>query len=201
MLCSYAPFGPGSSQHGWLQHDLAGVNRTRTPWLLVVLHVPWYTSNAHHPQAEGDAMRTSLEPMLLKAGVDLVFNGHVHAYERSWPVAGNERVAPGRGISHVTIGDGGNREDFAYEWVAEQPAWSALREFAYGCVPPPHHCTSTSPVCIPTRLFSPCASSIALPRTALVSWSSTGHMRRGDGCAMMTLGIRLVEGWATRPYT
>ena len=30
------------------------------------------------------------------------------------------------------IGDGGNREHFAYPWEPVQPEWSALREFAYG---------------------------------------------------------------------
>jgi len=132
MLCSYAGFRRGSSQFGWLQHDLASVDRARTPWVLVVLHTPWYTSNAHHPMTEGSEMRSAMEPLLLAAGVDLLFNGHVHAYERTFPVADGNRVAPHQGIAHVTIGDGGNRENFAYRWMDEQPEWSAIREFAYG---------------------------------------------------------------------
>ena len=32
-------------------------------------------------------MREAMEPLFLKAGVDLVFNGHVHAYERTHPIA------------------------------------------------------------------------------------------------------------------
>lgn len=31
-------FGPGSQQHLWLEADLAAVNRSRTPWLLLVGH-------------------------------------------------------------------------------------------------------------------------------------------------------------------
>jgi hypothetical protein len=43
----------------------------------------------------------------------------------------DEKVDCKNGINYITIGDGGNREQFAYPWVAEQPDWSAIREFAY----------------------------------------------------------------------
>jgi len=78
MLCSYAASGPGSPQHEWLTRDLASVDRRRTPWLIAVLHTPWYTSNRHHPMSEGARMREDLEPLLLAAGTDLVLNGRAH---------------------------------------------------------------------------------------------------------------------------
>lgn len=31
-------FGPGTPQRLWLEADLAGVNRSRTPWLVLVGH-------------------------------------------------------------------------------------------------------------------------------------------------------------------
>ena len=34
------------------------------------------------PQGEGDAMAAAMEALLYQHGVDLVFSGHVHAYER-----------------------------------------------------------------------------------------------------------------------
>ena len=58
------------------------MNRKRTPWLLVIFHVPWYNSNTAH-QGEGGDMMETMEPLLYAASVDLVFAGHVHAYERS----------------------------------------------------------------------------------------------------------------------
>ena len=62
-----------------------------------------------------------------------MINGHVHAYERTHPVAHGALAAPpSAGIPHITIGDGGNREHFAVPWLKEQPSWSALREYAYG---------------------------------------------------------------------
>jgi hypothetical protein len=58
------------------------VDRKKTPWLVVLFHVPWYNSNRAH-QAEGDDMMATMEPLLYAAHVDLVLAGHVHAYERS----------------------------------------------------------------------------------------------------------------------
>lgn len=65
-----------------LQTDLSKVDRKRTPWLLVIFHVPWYNSNTAH-QGEGSDMMKTMEPLLYAAKVDLAFAGHVHAYERS----------------------------------------------------------------------------------------------------------------------
>jgi len=65
-----------------LQADLLKVDRKKTPWLVVLFHVPWYNSNRAH-QGEGDDMMASMEPLLYAAGADLVFTGHVHAYERT----------------------------------------------------------------------------------------------------------------------
>ena len=127
----YAATGPGSSQFEWLKRDLAKVDRTKTPWLIVMQHTPWYTSNAHHPMTEGAPMRAAMEPLFLSAGVDLVLTGHVHAYERTHAVA-DGKIDEKNGIVHVTIGDGGNREEFATPWLPDQPPWSALREYAYG---------------------------------------------------------------------
>ena len=58
------------------------MDRSRTPWLIAVLHVPWYNSNYKH-QGEGDAMMRSMEFLLEEANTDLLIAGHVHAYERT----------------------------------------------------------------------------------------------------------------------
>jgi 2',3'-cyclic-nucleotide 2'-phosphodiesterase (5'-nucleotidase family) len=64
------------------QADLAKVDRKKTPWLIVLLHAPWYNSNWAH-QGEGDSMMAAMEPLLYAAHVDMVIAGHVHAYERA----------------------------------------------------------------------------------------------------------------------
>ena len=46
-----------------------------------------YNSNVKH-QHEVDDMAAAMEPVLYEFGVDLVFAGHVHAYERSHRILG-----------------------------------------------------------------------------------------------------------------
>ena len=85
-----------------------------TPWVVVGLHAPWYNSNeAHQNEFSSFGMKDSFEQILYDHGVDVVFSGHVHAYERI------ERVLQGKGDAcgpaFVNIGDGGNREGLAVE--------------------------------------------------------------------------------------
>ena len=49
----------------------------------MLLHAPWYNSNtAHQGEAESVDMKKFMEGLLYQARVDVVFAGHVHAYER-----------------------------------------------------------------------------------------------------------------------
>ncbi|RRT43804.1 hypothetical protein B296_00056162 [Ensete ventricosum] len=97
-------------QYQWLERDLEMVDRTVTPWLIATWHPPWYsTYKAHYREAE--CMRVEMEELLYSYGVDIVFNGHVHAYERSNRVY-NYSLDP-CGPVYITVGDGGNREKMA----------------------------------------------------------------------------------------
>jgi predicted phosphodiesterase len=128
-LSSYSPFDSSSAQYQWLQNTLAKVDRTVTPWLIVGFHAPWYNSNtAHQGEPQSTDMRQDIEPLLLQAGVDVAFAGHVHAYERILPSAS----APQNGITYINIGDGGNREGPADNWITPAPVWSAYREAKFG---------------------------------------------------------------------
>ncbi|PON40179.1 Acid phosphatase [Parasponia andersonii] len=129
MLGSYADYDEYSDQYWWLKADLLKVDRTKTPWLIVLFHVPWYSSNrAHH--GEGEGMMAAMEPLLYAAGVDIVLAGHVHAYERSKRV--NNGKSDPCGAVHITIGDGGNREGLAHRYLYPQPEWSEFREASFG---------------------------------------------------------------------
>lgn len=126
---SYAPTGRDSSQYLFVKEDLAHVDRIRTPWVVVQFHTPWYNSNSKHYQ-EAFKHQVDMEELFYSYGVDLVFNGHIHSYERSHPVY-KSKVDP-CGSVHVVIGDAGNYEGPALPWVEPQPNWSAVRESAFG---------------------------------------------------------------------
>jgi hypothetical protein len=124
-----------SQQYIWLRHDLAVVDRNATPWVFVIMHCPWYSSNKNH---YGDKqtvwMRTTMEKLLYDNNVNAVFSGHVHAYERSYPVYKNDtnKYAP----IYITIGDGGNLEGLDNNYYP-QPQWSAFRNgtlYGYGLI-------------------------------------------------------------------
>lgn len=122
--------GADAPQTAWLKQDLARINREYTPWVIVVFHAPWYNSNRGHYK-EAERMRKALEQTLFDAGVDVILNGHVHAYERSHPVFQN-KVNP-CGPVHLVVGDGGNYEGpYGHGWMDPQPTFSAFREGSFG---------------------------------------------------------------------
>ncbi|KAL3825782.1 hypothetical protein ACJIZ3_021811 [Penstemon smallii] len=129
MLGSYTDFDANSDQYKWLQNDLASIDRAKTPWVFALIHAPWYNTNLAH-RGEGENMRQALEQILYKARVDVVFTGHVHAYERFTRVYDNnvDHCAP----IHVTIGDGGNKEGLARMFNIPSPSISLYREPSFG---------------------------------------------------------------------
>ncbi|KAF7822754.1 purple acid phosphatase 2-like [Senna tora] len=132
--------GKYTPQYQWLEAELPKVNRTQTPWLIVLVHSPWYNSYNYH-YMEGETMRVMFEPWFVQYKVDVVFAGHVHAYERSERVSNiaynivNGRCEPVKDLSapvYITIGDGGNIEGLANNMTQPQPAYSAYREASFG---------------------------------------------------------------------
>jgi acid phosphatase type 7 len=64
----------------WLEADLKGSSQ---PWKFVCFHAPaFHTSREHYTEQK---MRL-LEPTFEACGVDVVFAGHVHNYQRSMPL-------------------------------------------------------------------------------------------------------------------
>lgn len=78
-----------AAMRDWLVEDL-GANRR--DWTVVVFHHPSYSKGMNHDsdveQAEID-MRTTFGPVFERHGVDVVFSGHSHSYERSWYLRGH----------------------------------------------------------------------------------------------------------------
>lgn len=70
-------------QYQWLEQDL---QQDHSMWKVVYFHHPPFTMGSHTSDAEGDLVliRQNIARLLEKYNVDLVLNGHSHAYERSW---------------------------------------------------------------------------------------------------------------------
>ncbi|QDZ23711.1 metallophosphatase [Chloropicon primus] len=137
-VSSYHKYEAGSPQYMWLDRDLSSLDRTKTPWVIVNLHAPWYNSNvAHQGEFQSYAIRREWQPLLCQHRVNMMFAGHVHSYERVFPTCDNSTVDYHRGITYVNIGDGGNREGLYNNWLPGEngragPIWSAFREGSYG---------------------------------------------------------------------
>jgi len=129
MLCSYCNSGKESLQYQWLEQDLVGVDRSKTPWVVGAWHAPWYTSNHGHSMKETKEMREHMEELIHQHGVDIVFSGHVHAYERTGAIHRNETACDG--TYYITIGDGGNKEGPYCPWEADYE-WSLRKENSFG---------------------------------------------------------------------
>ena len=81
----------GSEEHEFIREDLAAVDRSITPWLVVGGHRPFYidSTSTHAPDGDqpvADDLRSALEDLFLRFSVDLTWHGHHHSYQRTCPV-------------------------------------------------------------------------------------------------------------------
>jgi hypothetical protein len=106
VLNSEDDIAPGSSQYKWLEEDLriANQNRAHIPWLVVTSHKPLYCTNTKYCDSKSlMKRRAALEPLFQKFQVDLYISGHVHAYERTYPLH-NTTIDQKRGILYLVVG-------------------------------------------------------------------------------------------------
>ncbi|MDQ4080798.1 MAG: metallophosphoesterase, partial [Gemmatimonadota bacterium] len=73
----------------WLEKEL---DASDSEWKIAYFHHPLYTTARRGPEVE---LREILEPLFVKYGVDVVFTGHEHIYER---------FKPQQGIHHLLVG-------------------------------------------------------------------------------------------------
>ncbi|MEK6409546.1 MAG: metallophosphoesterase [Acidobacteriota bacterium] len=80
-------------QIDWLE---AGLSKNNSEWKICFFHHPPYSSGkAHGPDNQ---LREVIEPIFVKHGVNVVFSGHEHFYER---------LKPQKGIHYFISGAGG----------------------------------------------------------------------------------------------
>lgn len=78
-------------QQAYARAELAGPER----WKFVIFHHPIFSSDAYH--GSGYGYETIYHPIFVESGVDIVFNGHAHNYER----------IEKDGIVYLVLGGGG----------------------------------------------------------------------------------------------
>ena len=79
-----------SKQLKWLDDQLAA---SGSDWKIAFFHHPPYSSGETHGSDE--TLRTQLEPLFVKYGVNVVLTGHEHFYER---------IKPQKGIAYFITG-------------------------------------------------------------------------------------------------
>jgi 3',5'-cyclic AMP phosphodiesterase CpdA len=80
-------------QLAWIERAMA---ESSEDWKICYFHHPLYSSAGRH--GSNVELRVVLEPILVKYGIDVVFAGHDHVYERT---------RPQRGVTHFVAGSGG----------------------------------------------------------------------------------------------
>jgi hypothetical protein len=86
-------------QAAWLDEVLG---KTRATWKIVAFHHPVYPS---HPWRDTPVLREQWVPVFDKHAVDLVLQGHDHAYLRTHPMRGGRRAASGTIYAIAVSGD------------------------------------------------------------------------------------------------
>ncbi len=119
MIDTDRDVSPGSPQYTWLEEQLA---TSDTHWKIVMHHHPPFSSEEndygdvnYEKSEEGDLETRQLVPLYEKYGVDIVVFGHIHAYERTWPIF-KERVNQEKGVIYLNLGGaGGGLENASYQ--------------------------------------------------------------------------------------
>ncbi|KAK0428331.1 hypothetical protein QR680_010739 [Steinernema hermaphroditum] len=136
-------------QFQWLKQDL---DKTTAPWIFTAIHRPMYCSNSrpwYDPSNDcngsdniairvGDGNMPGLEQLYMEKGVDIAFYGHMHSYERMWPVYNKvaykqqdrDRTYNAPTPIHVVTGSAGCHTPHTRQDKNEK--WSAVRSDDYG---------------------------------------------------------------------
>ncbi|MFM7089212.1 MAG: metallophosphoesterase, partial [Bacteroidota bacterium] len=117
MIDSNRDLKEGSEQYDWLEWELAKSDAT---WKIAIHHHPPYSSDSDDHGNTATSLSTlgvsnvrNLVPLYEKYGLDFCLFGHIHLYERSWPIR-EEMINLKKGIIYINSGGaGGGLEAFA----------------------------------------------------------------------------------------
>lgn len=101
--------GPNSEQFKWLERELAA---STAKWKFVAHHHPPYSSDEDDfgnlwegQSTRGDIRLRAIVKLYEKYNVDVVWTGHIHSYERTWPIINGQ--AAEKGPVYIVCGGGG----------------------------------------------------------------------------------------------
>ena len=118
MLDTNKDVSAGTEQYQWLDRELAASDAT---WKVCMHHQPPFSSDDDYgndwkqpirASTLGDTRAMQLVPLYDKHSVDVVWNGHIHSYERTWMIRGGKPVEEGGTVYMITGGAGGHLETF-----------------------------------------------------------------------------------------
>lgn len=129
MIDSNKDCGPDSEQYRRLEQAL---RKSRAVWKFTAHHHPCFSSDeddygdqwkgkARDGFDWGDSNVRQLVPLYEKHGVDIAFAGHIHSYERTWPLF-RMAINQKKGVRYVVSGGGGG----GLEQAGPQRAWFTL---------------------------------------------------------------------------
>lgn len=129
MIDSNKDLSPGSEQYKWLEKEL---RKSKATWKFAAHHHPCFSSDeddygdkwkgkAPKGYAWGDKNASQLVELYEKYGIDIAFAGHIHSYERTWPIL-QMAVNQKNGVRYIVSGGGGG----GLEQAAPQRSWFTL---------------------------------------------------------------------------
>jgi len=116
-------------QLNFIRTDLShAYNDPEIDFTIVIMHLPMYSGGDSDSFMD---IRNELQPIFDLYGVDLVLNGHKHAYERTYPVMFNNTVTDNENCSYddpngqiyLTVGTGGH----SHSQFKQKQSWSVIQ--------------------------------------------------------------------------
>lgn len=93
----------GSPQHNFLLSSVSNVNRSETPWVVLVGHRPYQVSSNWPSDADFPA-RFRAAAGVAAEQTDLIIGAHHHSYQRTCPLKNDRCAAEGPVVVNVGIG-------------------------------------------------------------------------------------------------
>jgi tetratricopeptide (TPR) repeat protein len=112
-----------AGQLKWLINDL---EENKAEWTIVNFHYPPFTAGGNYYKNYRIKLKNLIHPIFEKYGVDIVFSGHDHDYERTYPIVSKNGKHP---VTYVVAGNGGT----SMRYVGKRE-WTLYSERVFGFV-------------------------------------------------------------------